>query len=166
MEGINYVFWDRTERSGSKYRPFLRNGRSTNHGYVLLKWPAMWRPSDGQWWALVAVALVIVLAWPPASGKSLAMKIVNWAVDPSGALPILPPQLGPGSSDDVAAVDEHDAVVRQYDAVYLQGGWTRRRLLLKVADDPFDKSTTRQVLSALGVLGALVTWRLAARRVH
>jgi hypothetical protein len=124
----------------------------------------MWRPSDGQWWALVAVALFIVLAWPPASGKSLAMKLVNWAVDPADALPVLPPPLGRASSDDVAAVDEHDAIVRQYDALYLEGGWTRRRLLLKVANDPFDKSTTRQVLSALGVVSALSMWRLSSRR--
>jgi hypothetical protein len=124
----------------------------------------MWRPSDGQWWALVAVALFIVVAWPPASGKSLAMTIVNWAADPFGELPVLPPPLGRGASDDVAAVDAHDAIVRHYDALYVQGGWMRRRLLLKVASDPFDKSITRQVLTGIGVVAALVVWRLAGRR--
>ena len=44
------------------------------------------------------------------------------------------------------------AVVRRYDELYLQGGWTRRRLLLKVADDPLRPSTTRQLLIGLGVV--------------
>lgn len=55
--------------------------------------------------------------------------------------------------------------VQLYDSLYMQGGWTRRRLLLKVADDPFNKSTTRQMLIALGLLTALVVWRSAARKV-
>ena len=127
----------------------------------------MWRPTDGQWWSLVMVALFIVFAWPPASGKSLGMTVVNWAVDPWGELPILPPPLGRGASDDVEAVEAHDAEVRRFDELNMKGGWTRRRLLLKVANDPFDKSITRQVLSALAILSALVFWRVAGRaRVH
>lgn len=117
------------------------------------------QPNNFQWWTLVIVSLFIVAAWPPAEGKSLGMKVVNWAVDPSGVLPVLPPPLGFGIGDDVEAVDARDEVVRQYDMLYMQGGWTRRRLLLKVANDPFNKSTTRQILSAFGVLTALVVWR-------
>ena len=124
----------------------------------------MLRPTDAQWWSLVMVALFVVFAWPPATGKSLAMTIVNWAVDPWSELPVLPPPLGRGASDDVEAVEAHDAEVRRFDARYLEGGWTRRRLLLKVANDPFDKSTTRQILTALAVLSALVIWRASARR--
>jgi hypothetical protein len=120
-------------------------------------------PTNLQWWWLVVIALFIVAAWPPDTGKSLAMKVVNWAVDPWNELPVLPPQLGFGASDDVEAVNTRDAIVREYDQLYLQGGWTRRRLLLKVADDPFEPSTTRQLLTGLGVLGVLVAWRLQPR---
>jgi hypothetical protein len=120
----------------------------------------MRRPGTLQWWFLLLVLLFVVAAWPPREGKSLAMKLVNLAVDPRNELPVLPPQLGLGAGDDVEAVNARDAIVRQYDALYLQGGWTRRRLLLKVADDPFDPSTTRQVLTALGVVAAFAAWRV------
>jgi hypothetical protein len=123
----------------------------------------MRRPTSLQWWWLVAIALFIVAAWPPSDGKSLAMKVLNWAVDPWNELPVLPPQLGFGAGDDVDAVNARDAVVRHYDALYLKGGWTRRRLLLKVAGDPFDPSTTRQLLTGLGLFSLLLAWRLAPR---
>ena len=123
----------------------------------------MWQPSGAQWWILLLVALTIVCAWPPPDDRSLAMKIVNWAVDPWDELPVLPPQLGLGAGDDVDAVNARDAIVREYDELFLQGGWTRRRLLLKAADDPFDKSTTRQTLAALGVVAGLLAWRWAGR---
>ena len=75
-----------------------------------------------------------------ASGddKSLAVKFVNWAVDPRSELPILPDQLALGLGDDPDAVDDRDLQVQQYDALYLKGGWTRKRLELKVARDPFN----------------------------
>lgn len=119
----------------------------------------MRQPNNLQWWCAAIVALVIVTAWPPDTGKSLAMKLVNWAVDPADTLPVLPPQLGYGLGDDFAAVERHDEQVRNYDLAYMQGGWLRRRLVLKVANDPFDKSTTRQLLTALGALTALLVWR-------
>jgi hypothetical protein len=109
--------------------------------------------------AVLLTALAIVCAWPPSDGKSLVMRFVNWVVDPRNELPVLPPQLGFGVGDDPAAVDAHDATVRHYDSLYLQGGWTRRRLELKVADHPFDKSATRQVLIAISVATALIVWR-------
>jgi hypothetical protein len=123
----------------------------------------MWRPTNAQWWCLVVVSLTIVLAWPPRDDRSLAAKFVNWAVDPFDTLPILPPQLGLGTGDDVEAVNQRDAIVRHYDELYLQGGWTRRRLLLKVADDPLRPSTTRQLLTGLGVLTVFLVWRSAVR---
>jgi hypothetical protein len=123
----------------------------------------MRRPTNLQWWWLAIVAVFIVAAWPPTHGKSLATKVVNRAVDPWNELPVLPPQLGFGAGDDVEAVNARDAVVRQYDALYMQGGWTRRRLLLKVADDPFDASTTRQLLTGLGVVSLLLAWRFVGR---
>ena len=124
----------------------------------------MWRPTNLQWWILVIVALFIVIAWPPAEDRSLAFKFVNWAVDPWDELPVLPDQLGFGIGDDPAAVAEHDAAVQHYDELYQRGGWTRRRLELKVATDPFNKSTVRQLLVVFGVLSGFVVWRFAGRK--
>jgi len=123
----------------------------------------MWQPTNRQWWCLTVVALLIVLAWPPDTGRSLAAKFVNWAADPFGELPVLPPQLGLGAGDDVEAVNARDAIVRHYDELYMQGGWTRRRLLLKVARDPLPPATTRQLLATLGVMTVLLVWRSAVR---
>jgi hypothetical protein len=102
-----------------------------------------------RWWALFGVILFVILAWPPDGDRSLAAKFVNWAVDPAGELPILPPQLGYGVGDDPVAVEERDAQVRRYDELYNQGGWTRKRLELKVAGDPLSRGTERQLLLAL-----------------
>jgi hypothetical protein len=120
----------------------------------------LWQPNNRQWWLLVIVAVLIVLAWPPREGKSLAVTFVNWAVDPWNELPVLPRQLSRGEGDDPDAVYQHDLQVQQYDALYLKGGWTRKRLELKVARDPFNPATTRQVLTMVGVITALVVWRL------
>jgi hypothetical protein len=108
---------------------------------------------------LFATALLIVAAWPPQTGRSLLMKTINWAVDPGGTLPVLPPQLGFGMGDDVRAVEERDEQVRRYDEAYDQGQWTRTRLRLKVAGDPFDKTTVRQLLLVVGVIVAFLAVR-------
>jgi hypothetical protein len=110
-------------------------------------------------WLLLIVLLAIVIAWPPDNDRSLLMKAVNWAVDPGNALPTLPPQLGMGMGDDPIAVEERDAQVRAYDTLQNRGGWMRRRLELKVATDPFNKSTTRQLLLACGIVAAFIAWR-------
>ena len=123
----------------------------------------MWRPNNSQWWVLVSVALLIVFVWPPTDDRSLAVKFVNWSVDPWDELPVLPEQLSLGLGDDPDAVAAHDMQVQQYDALYLKGGWTRKRLELKVARDPLNPSTERQLLTALGVLTAFLVWRLAAQ---
>lgn len=123
----------------------------------------MWRPSNVQWWMLVAVALLTVCAWPPRESKSLAVKFVNWVVDPRDDLPTLPPPLALGHGDDPDAVNERDMQVQQYDALYLEGGWTRRRLLLKVANEPFDPSTERQLLTGVAVLVGFLAWRLGTQ---
>jgi hypothetical protein len=121
-------------------------------------------PTPWHWWSIVVAALAIVVMWPPVDGKSLAVTFVNWAVDPTDQLPVLPPQLPLGKGDDPDAVEARDSVVRQYDGLYLKGGWTRRRLELKVADEPIRPSTMRQLLMAAAVVLASVTWRLAARK--
>ena len=115
--------------------------------------------SRGRALVLFLVALTIVVVWPPDRGKSLALKLTNWAVDPADALPIFPAQLGPGLSDDPTAVEARDAVVRNYDELYNQGRWTRVRLDLKVARDPFDPATERQLLLVAGVIAAFLAWR-------
>jgi hypothetical protein len=102
-----------------------------------------------RWWVLFGVILFVILAWPPDGDRSLMAKFVNWAVDPAGELPVLPPQLGYGLGDDPVAVEERDAQVRRYDELYNQGGWMRKRLQLKVAGDPLPRGTERQVLLVL-----------------
>lgn len=123
----------------------------------------MRRPGNGQWWFLLAAALFIVVAWPPTGDKSLALKFTNWVVDPSGRLPVLPRQLGFGTGDEVEAVEARDLQVRSYFDLYNRGGWTRRRLVLKVADDPLNASSERQLLVGFGVLAGFLVWRFGGR---
>jgi hypothetical protein len=103
--------------------------------------------------------LIIVCAWPPRDGRSLVLKGVNWAADPGNVLPVLPPQLGFGLSDDPIAVEAHDALVRRYDELYDQGELMRTRLRLKVARDPFEPTTARQLLLVGGVVVAFLVLR-------
>jgi hypothetical protein len=110
---------------------------------------------------LAAAALLLVFVWPPGEERSLAAKFVNWAVDPADELPVLPGQLSLGLGDDPDAVAAHDFETQRYDALYMKGGWTRRRLQLKVARHPFDPSTERQLITACGVVIAFLTLRLA-----
>jgi len=105
------------------------------------------------------LALALTLAWPPVEGQSLAVKFVNWAVDPGGTLPILPGPFAPGQGDDLETVNAHDLQTRMYDELYGRGGWTRLRLELKVAGDPFDRVTERQVLTLVGVVAGFLIWR-------
>jgi hypothetical protein len=123
----------------------------------------VWQPTNAQWWILVSVALFLVAAWPSDSDKSLALKFVNWAVDPTNELPILPGPLALGQGDDLPAVESHDLQTRMYDELYNKGGWTRKRLELKVASDPFNPATERQVLTGIGVLTAFLVWRFGAK---
>jgi hypothetical protein len=121
-------------------------------------------PRPRHWWALLAAAITLVLLWPPAGGKSLAVTLLNWAVDPAGALPVLPEQLPIGAGDDPVAVEARDDLVRDYDALYAHGGWTRRRLEWKVAGEPLPPPMMRQLLTAAAVILAAVAWRIAGRR--
>jgi hypothetical protein len=123
----------------------------------------MWHPGSGQWWLLLMVALLIVVLWPPSTDRSLGVKFINWVVDPRDQLPTLPGPLALGQGDDPETVNAHDLQTRMYDELYEQGGWTRARLELKVARDPFNPSTERQILIAIGVVAAFVTWRFSAR---
>ena len=124
----------------------------------------MWQPTNRQWWVLVITALFIISAWPPQDDKSLAIKFVNWVVDPRGQLPVMPPPFSLANGDDPQTVIEHDTQSLNYGLLYLKGGWTRRRLELKVADDPFNPATERQLLVGLGAVTALLVWRGSGRR--
>jgi len=124
----------------------------------------VWHPSNGQWWLLVCVALLLVAVWPPGDDRSLAVKVINWAADPRNELPIEPGPLALGLGDDPDAVEEHDSMEQRYYALYEQGGWVRRRLQLKVASDPFNPATERQLLTGMAVVALLVMWRLEGQR--
>jgi len=96
-----------------------------------------------QWWMLLAVALLLVIVWPSDNDRSLAMKVINWAVDPADDLPTLPGPLAFGQGDDLAAVNAHDLQTRMYDEL--------------------TPSTERQVLVAIAVVAGFVVWRVGAR---
>jgi hypothetical protein len=121
----------------------------------------MTQPGPRGWSAILCVLLLLIVTWPPDHDRSLAAKFVNWAVDPGGTLPVLPAQLGYGMGDDPDAVEARDAVVRRYDALYNQGGWSRKRLELKVAGDPISASTERQLLLAAAAIAVFAIWRFS-----
>ena len=124
----------------------------------------MSRPNNVQWWVVVIVALVLVAVWPTADDRSLALKFVNWVVDPSDALPTLPGPLDMNAGDDADAVFTHDSQENAYYNLYDKGGWTRTRLRLKVAEEPFNPATERQMVVGIAVVAGLLAWRLGVRK--
>ena len=123
----------------------------------------MWQPNRAQWCVIWIAATVLIVAWPPAEGRSLAVKVVNWMADPARELPALPPPLPMGLGDNAEFVADHDSQEAEYYRIQASPGIMRTRLRLKVADDPFDPSTERQILTGLGILAGLVVWRLGGR---
>ena len=122
----------------------------------------MRQPNRAQWIVICLTASLVVLAWPPDRGRgsSLGVKVVRWLVDPSDALPALPPPLPPGVGDDGDAVAAHDAVEAEYFRLYNSSSWTRWRMTIKAGSDPIDPATERQWLIAIAAGAALLTWRL------
>jgi hypothetical protein len=120
----------------------------------------MWQPNRAQWTIIWTAAALLVLAWPPESGRSLLVKAVNRASDPAGALPAPPPPLPMGLDDNGDAVAEHDAQEREYYRAYGASRLTRWRMRLKETGEPLDPVTERQLLVAVAVLSALAVWRL------
>jgi hypothetical protein len=114
-------------------------------------------------WVICGVAAFVIVAWPPEQARSLLLKAVNWMADPTSSLPTLPGPLAIGLDDDADAVTAHDTQMAEYDGLFASSRLMRIRLELKVAADPFDPSTERQLLTGLGVLTALGVW-LGARR--
>jgi hypothetical protein len=119
----------------------------------------MWQPNRRQWPIIWAAALLLVLAWPPGEGRSLLLKAAGLAVDPTGALPSLPPPLPIGLDDDGDVVAAHDAQEAEYYRVRASSALTRWRLDVKTARDPFDPQTERQLLVATAIVAALLAWR-------
>ena len=122
----------------------------------------MWQPNRPQWAIICAITGLLVLCWPPdrGNGSSLMVKAIHWAVDPTGALPPLPPPLPPGLGDNGDAVAAHDAIEAEYFRLHNSDSFTRWRMDVKAAGDPFDPATERQVLIAAAVAGMLLVWRL------
>jgi hypothetical protein len=120
----------------------------------------MWQPSTSQWRIIWLVSVLLILFWPPEFGRSLATKTAAWLADPNNSLPVLPPQLPIGLDDNGDAVAVHDALAAEYYRQYESSGWTRLRMRVKDAKEPFDVTTERQVLAGIGILGALAVWRL------
>jgi hypothetical protein len=124
----------------------------------------VWQPSRAQWRIIWPLALFIVLAWPGGDGRSLGVKALNWIADPQQTLPSLPPQLPMGLDDDGDAVAAHDAQEMEYFRALDGSSLTRFRIRMKEANDPFESSTERQLVVGVGVLGALLIWRLQAKK--
>jgi hypothetical protein len=124
----------------------------------------MWRPSRAQWWVIWPIAVFLVAAWPPAEGRSLALKMAGWAVDPRHTLPVMPPELPMSLGDDGFAVAQHDTQMAEYYEVYDSSSFNRLRIQIRDFRNPFDPTTERQVLIAIAVLGALLIWRMDGAR--
>ena len=126
----------------------------------------MWQPNTAQWRVIWIVAVLLILGWPPDQGRNLAMKSANWLADPTNSLPALPDQLPIGLDDNADAVAAHDAQEAEYYRQYASSSVTRLRMTLKVATDPFDPSTERQILAGIGILSVLAVWRLNEKRTR
>ena len=120
----------------------------------------MWQPNKTQWRIIWAAALLLILGWPPDEGRSLGTKLVNWVVDPMNSLPPLPEPLPIGLDDNGDAVAAHDAELAEYYRLYTSSRLTLLRMRLKVAGEPFDPVTERQLLIGIGILSALAVWRV------
>jgi|SRR3954468_21179421 len=122
----------------------------------------MWQPNRAQWPIIWTIAVLLVVAWPPDKGQSLLLKAIHWAVDPADTLPPLPPALPIGLDDDGEAVTAHDEQEREYYRVRNSSRLAGCRMDMKVARDPWDTATERQLLVGLAVLAGLAVWRLNA----
>ena len=123
----------------------------------------VWRPNPLQWRLIWILAVVIVLSWPLQGSRSLAIKALNWAADPTNALPRLPREFSLEDGEDPVAVTAHDNQEAEYNRVYASSRIARLRIRLRDMSDPFDPSTQQQLLAAIGLLGGLLIWRLGAR---
>jgi hypothetical protein len=108
------------------------------------------------WISLGVVAVLVILAWPPSEGHSLAVKGLNWLADPAGVLPPRPEPLAMGVDDDADVVTAHDLAENAYESLSERSELARVRLRLRDFTDPLNPSTERQILVIAGVVGAVV----------
>ena len=120
----------------------------------------MWQPNSAQWRIIWIIAVLLILFWPPDKGRSLGVQIANWIADPRHSLPSMPEPLPIALDDNGDAVTEHDAQAAEYYRQYESSSWTRFRMKLKEATEPFDPSTERQILAGIGILSARAIWRI------
>jgi len=123
----------------------------------------MWQPNTAQWRLIWTVAMLLILAWPE-DNQSLAVKAINWGVDPAQTLPRAPSPLARGLGDDMEAVQQHDAEEAAYYYMYSSSRLSRLRLQLRDLRDPLDPSTERQILVGLAILVALGIWRMEGKK--
>jgi hypothetical protein len=123
----------------------------------------MWQPNTAQWRLIWTVAVLLILAWPEEN-QSLAIKAINWGVDPFQTLPRTPSPIAPGLGDDVDAVQQHDAEEAAYYYMYSSSRLSRLRLQLRDLKDPLEPSTERQILVGLAILIALSIWRAEGKK--
>ena len=126
----------------------------------------MWQPNRAQWRVIWLLTIVLVLLWPPAEGPSLGIKTLRWLADPADSLPRLPEELPMSLGDNGDAVAAHDEQVAEYYRLTEGSAWVRTRVRLKEMTDPLAPSTTRQILGATAMLGALAVWRLGSRKAE
>lgn len=128
----------------------------------------MWQPNRAQWRIIWMVAVLLIVAWPPREGVSLALKAVRWAADPQHTLPVLPEPLPMGLGDDGDAVAAHDQQWAEYYEFEERSAMNRLRLQLRDVQEPLDPGTQRQLLVGVAVLAALGVWKLntGTRRGH
>jgi len=123
----------------------------------------MWQPNSVQWRFIWLVAAVVVLAWPPAEGKSLGLTGAAWLVDPLHSLPAKPPELPIFLGDDGQAVEAHDRQLTYYWDTYNASAVSRVRIDIRDFEDPFNPTTERQLLVGFGVFAGLLAWRSSGR---
>ena len=124
---------------------------------------SIWQPNTAQWRLIWTVAVLLILAWPE-DNQSLAIKALNWGVDPYQTLPRTPTPLAPGLGDDMDAVQQHDAEEAAYYYMYSSSRISRLRLQLRDLRDPLDPSTERQLLVGVAILVALGIWRMEGKK--
>lgn len=124
----------------------------------------MWQPNRAQWRIIWVMAIAVVLFWPPANGPSLGTRTVRWLADPTDSLPRLPDELPMSLGDNGDAVAAHDEQAAEYYRLTEGSAWIRSRIRIREVTDPLAPTTMRQLLSAFGIVGALVVWRLGGKR--
>lgn len=124
----------------------------------------VWHPSSKQWVLIWLAAMLLVLGWPPDTGRSLGVTLVRWAADPADRLPDPPAPLPMGLDDDGDAVTAHDMQEAAWNQARAWSTLNRWRMDLEEADDPFPASTQRQLLVGVVVVAALIVWQMNGPR--